>query len=514
MIKFPNYLSRSFLHLISLCFLFLSSCQSPQTSASSIESTFSSYSSNRDKLLEENRQFRFSSAINLNDQEQKVEAELEKLREELLTTYREENFYPTARNFYRVRSHIESTALFEKFQQMPKGGLLHVHDLALGSPWYIVDDAIQRDNCYVYWEQDSDIYVKGQLQFFKPEEVPTGFQSVKQLAVSNPSFRQELHDLLTFGEWTIPDSLKIWKAFEPMFQRRLGYINYEPVFEDFFYAAFDSLLANNVQHLEMRSIINPNLYDLEHEPGYYTRDSMVDAFRRAQTRIQRKAPQFSLKLIYTGLRFLPRPIICADLVAAFRTKAANPDLVVGYDLVGEEDGGFPTLYHLDCWDNMDSLEQVYGVDMPLFLHDGESNWHDNTNLYDAVLMRTKRIGHGINLFRFPLLEQRVLEQNICIEISPISNQVLRYTPDLRVHPGLGYLSKGIPITLNSDDPSVFGYEGLGYDFWVAYMAWGLDLRDLKQISMNGIIYSALTDDEKKIAMEHWESAWGEFVKGF
>lgn len=497
-----------------LALLFFSACQVISPSKEGISSSFETYDQDRKDWLAQNRQIRFSAGMQLNEKEKEVDEKLTQLRQDLLASYRANNFYPTARNFYYVKSHMEETELFEKLHKMPKGGLLHAHDLALGSAWYIVDDAIEHENCYVFWEEKDEVYVKGQLQFFNPEDVPAGFQSVSSLAETHSAFRQELHDLLTFGKWTSHDSVSIWKVFEPMFQRRLGYINYQPVFEDFFYAAFDSLLQNNIQHVELRSIITANLYDLEHKPGYFTRDSMVNSFRRAQQRIQAKNSQFSLKLIYTGLRFLPRPIICADLVAAFRTKKNNPDLVVGYDLVGEEDGGFPTLYHLDCWDNMDSLSAEYGVEMPLYLHDGESNWHDNTNLYDALLLRTKRIGHGINLFRFPLLESKVLEQDICIEISPLSNQILRYTPDLRIHPGLGYLSKGIPVTISSDDPGVFGYEGLTYDFWAVFVAWGLDLRDLKQLSKNGILYSSLSDSQKEKALVSWEKAWDSFIRSF
>ncbi len=486
---------------------FMSACQTQEVSTTT-------YSESRSSWQDQNRQRRFSAEMTLSDAEKALDKRLDDMRSKLLQSYRDNNFYPTARNFYHVKSEIEQTELFQTFQKMPKGGLLHAHDLALGSAWYIVDDAIAREHCYVYWAEEGEQYIKGQLHFFAENDVPEGFQSVREMAQNEPDFRQQLHDLLTFDAWTTPDSINIWKEFEPMFQRRLGYINYKAVFEDYYYAAFDSLLKDNIQHVELRSIISPSIYDLEHEGGYYPRDSMVNFFRKSLRRIQQKAPQFSLKLIYTGLRFLPRPIICADLVAAFRTKKANPDLVVGYDLVGEEDGGYPTLYHLDCWDNMDSLSREYGVDMPLFLHDGESNWHDNTNLYDALLLRTQRIGHGINLFRFPYLEEKVMENDICLEICPLSNQILKYTPDLRIHPGLAYLSKGIPISISSDDPSVFGYEGLSYDYWTVYMAWGLDLRDMKQISKNGILYGALSEAEKKKALASWEEAWGAFVQSF
>ena len=41
----------------------------------------------------------------------------------------------------------------------------------------------------------------------------------------------------------------------------------------------------------------------------------------------------------------------------------------------------------------------------LLLHDGESDWADDENLIDAHVLGTRRIGHGINLYLFPSLEQ-------------------------------------------------------------------------------------------------------------
>ena len=58
------------------------------------------------------------------------------------------------------------------------------------------------------------------------------------------------------------------------------------------------------------------------------------------------------------------------------------------------------------------------------------------------------------------------------------------------------LHKGIQASISSDDPGLFGYEGVTLDYLVATLAWELDIRDLKKLSLNGIKYSSL-DDEKK-----------------
>lgn len=99
---------------------------------------------------------------------------------------------------------------------------------------------------------------------------------------------------------------------------------------------------------------------------------------------------------------------------------------------------------------------------------GESiNSITNTNLYDAVLMDSKRIGHGVNLMMHSGLMNTIKEQKICIECCPVSNQVLRYIDDIRVHPIKIYLNYGIPTVIAPDDPSYFNSFSNDDDFYYA-----------------------------------------------
>lgn len=45
------------------------------------------------------------------------------------------------------------------------------------------------------------------------------------------------------------------------------------------------------------------------------------------------------------------------------------------------------------------------------------------NLIDAVLLNTTRIGHGYALYSHPYLYEKAKEQQIAVEVCPISNQV-------------------------------------------------------------------------------------------
>ncbi len=102
-------------------------------------------------------------------------------------------------------------------------------------------------------------------------------------------------------------------------------------------------------------------------------------------------------------------------------------------------------------------------------------------MYDAILLGTKRIGHGFNLALHPHLQEIVKKEQICIECCPVSNIVLGYTLDLRCHPVRGFLHQGIPVSINPDDPGFFDAEGVTLDYVYAFMAWELDLADLKKL---------------------------------
>jgi adenosine deaminase CECR1 len=99
---------------------------------------------------------------------------------------------------------------------------------------------------------------------------------------------------------------------------------------------------------------------------------------------------------------------------------------------------------------------------------------------------------------------------MAIEVCPISNQVLGYVADLRSHPAGLYINSGLPVVICPDDPGIWKCT-LSYDFYEAFMAWGLDLKCLKQLAMNSLVYSAMDPEEKERALVFWRKKWAEFI---
>lgn len=69
----------------------------------------------------------------------------------------------------------------------------------------------------------------------------------------------------------------------------------------------------------------------------------------------------------------------------------------GFDLVGNENTGHPLIYYLEPLIRFRKRVDELGLDLPFIFHAGETlgdGTEADSNLYDAILLGTKRIGHG------------------------------------------------------------------------------------------------------------------------
>ncbi len=78
-------------------------------------------------------------------------------------------------------------------------------------------------------------------------------------------------------------------------------------------------------------------------------------------------------------------------------KQEFPHLISGFDLVGHEDTLLPLIYYAEPLLRFVERQKELGIEIPFMFHAGET-LGDGTvadmNLYDAILLGTKRIGHG------------------------------------------------------------------------------------------------------------------------
>ncbi|MCX4670359.1 adenosine deaminase [Streptomyces sp. NBC_01381] len=123
-------------------------------------------------------------------------------------------------------------------------------------------------------------------------------------------------------------------------------------------------------------------------------------------------------------------------------------------------------------------------------------------IWDALTdLGAERIGHGTSAAQDPKLLAHLAEQRIPLEVCPTSNIATRAVTTIDEHPIKEFVAAGVPVTINSDDPPMFGTD-LNSEYAVAARLLGLDERGIAALAKNAVEASFLDPAGKaRIAAE-------------
>ncbi|MFK4223098.1 adenosine deaminase [Streptomyces sp. NPDC019890] len=131
-------------------------------------------------------------------------------------------------------------------------------------------------------------------------------------------------------------------------------------------------------------------------------------------------------------------------------------------------------------------------------------------IWDALNeLRAERIGHGTSATEDPKLLAHLAEHRIPLEVCPTSNIATRAVTDLDEHPIKEMVAAGVLVTINSDDPPMFGSD-LNNEYAVAARLLQLDERGLANLAKNAVEASFLDPAGKaRLAAEidTYTTAW-------
>jgi adenosine deaminase CECR1 len=120
----------------------------------------------------------------------------------------------------------------------------------------------------------------------------------------------------------------------------------------------------------------------------------------------------------------------------------------GFDLVGHEDSLNPLKYYLPTLLWFQDRQKEVELDVPFCFHAGETLGDgDSTddNLYDAILLGTKRIGHGFSLAKHPRLMELCRERGIALEVRHAPSRPRKLVDVLTDRPLLDRSTAGLPV---------------------------------------------------------------------
>jgi adenosine deaminase len=127
-------------------------------------------------------------------------------------------------------------------------------------------------------------------------------------------------------------------------------------------------------------------------------------------------------------------------------------------------------------------------------------------------LHAERIGHGISCMDDPALVARLRESQIPLEVCPTSNACTRQVPGLAAHPLPRMLEEGLFVTLNSDDPPMFGTT-LTDEYRRAASVLGLSRAELAGLAANGVRASFLDAAAKQALLAEIDAVAMEAAAG-
>jgi len=170
------------------------------------------------------------------------------------------------------------------------------------------------------------------------------------------------------------------------------------------------------------------------------------------------------------------------------TLAARDQGVVALGLGGNERGFPPRLF-------IETFERARQAGLPRVPHAGENEGPGSIR-GSIDLLHADRIGHGVRCIEDPALVEILRRRQIPLEICPTSNIRLGVYADYASHPLRRLWDAGLPVTVHSDDPPMFGTD-LAREYEVLVQYFGFTADDLMRISLNGVRFSFLPAAEKE-----------------
>ncbi|MCW2793232.1 MAG: adenosine deaminase, partial [Nocardioides sp.] len=163
----------------------------------------------------------------------------------------------------------------------------------------------------------------------------------------------------------------------------------------------------------------------------------------------------------------------------------RPDGLIGFGLGGPEIGVPRAQFQ-------PHFEAARAAGLHSLPHAGETTGPET--VWDAVrLLGAERIGHGTSSAQDPALLAHLAEQGIPLEVCPSSNIATRAVDTLDEHPIRAFRDAGVTITVNSDDPPMFGTD-LNREYEIAAGLLDLDDAGVADLARTAVRASYADDD--------------------
>ncbi|CCM02237.1 uncharacterized protein FIBRA_04318 [Fibroporia radiculosa] len=452
--------------------------------------------------------------------------------------------------FLTARDIAVHTKVFHIMSKMPKGALLHAHLFATVRARKLLEIALTQPAIYIRTTTRlTPSSIKATLPLFKalPFAQRTNLTSLTDdayipgefvpIRAARDNFDVSLGGPRGFDDWVIScmeinpseaygthnTTAKIWAKFTSTFKVNEPLCFHMPIWKAYVKQFFLSSVEDGISYVEPRLSFwqkfcsgEDGESNIPHREWLMAYDGVIKEVKEDLKRQGRENAFVGSRVIYSTMRTDSPEQLEWYLEDCLALKQEFPHLIAGFDLIGHEDSLRPLIEYIKPLTTFQERQKELGLDIPFIFHAGET-LGDGTaadmNLYDAILLGTKRIGHGFSLVKHPKLMEICKEKKIALEVCPISNEVLRLTTSIPMHPLAIMINHGLPVVLSSDDPAAWGSTGMTYDFYQVLVSSEVSgLITMGELARDSLKYSCLDDDEKQHALAAYNEQWSKFVE--
>ncbi|KAB8222701.1 hypothetical protein BDV33DRAFT_55325 [Aspergillus novoparasiticus] len=434
----------------------------------------------------------------------------------------------TSRMSHLNRDEVQETELWRILQKMPKGSLLHAHMETMFDIDIVIEEAFKTPGIHIYAPKPLTTqrdYEEGIFYFrysppvqnsenrptlWDPSYEPSILISLHKAAASFPDggeagFRDWLKKRCIFAsehsyhEHGSDDMLNTYKTLSSVVNSLLSY---EPILRSCLRWMFSRLADDGISYVEIRSLFTfPYIREGSSAPEE-DYSAWCQAFQEELELFRSTEEGRTLcgaRIVWTASRTLSNREISGSMINCILAKQDFPEVICGFDVIGQGDDArsLVDLVPILFWFRKQCAEE--GVDIPFLFHvgeklcEGKQTEHD---LFDAILLGTRRLGPGESLYKHPLLLELIKEKKILVEVCPIVKGMTSRTDFTQDDPLSVLLSRGIPVSLSSyfPDLSERGLNSLTFEFWQALQGPdNLELPGLAMMVENSIRWSCYED---------------------
>ena len=288
--------------------------------------------------------------------------------------------------------------------------------------------------------------------------------------ISLPADSKALERMLS-----VPADCKDLNDFLACFELPLSLLQTHEALSECVYLVCEKLSAQNVIYAEIR--FAPQLHK---QKGM----SQEDAVCAALDGLHRSS--LCANLILCCMRGSENEAENMETVSVAKKYLTHHGGVTAIDLAGAE-----ALFPTRCFRSVFDKARELGI--PFTIHAGEADGADS--IRDAIDIGACRIGHGVRLYEDEKLLRIVAEKGITLEMCPTSNRQTHAVADMKNYPFMDYLSRGIKVTLNTDDPAIEGTT-IAEEFRLMEKDFGLTSVQERTVFANAVDAAFTTDDIK------------------